>query len=401
MSKILCTIALLIAAAAGPAYADTPPITGDTAAQLAPMRDAVTVYEDGVSAGILTRAQADQGTALQLKRAASYAGREVSKAELMTIDVPAGAVDCTQHLSALQRAAGFITFINVMWVIGILLGVGGFAVLFGSFVVDLLKALKNIPLVVYEGVFYLSGIGVGAYGLTLGAGISEYVGLTGCLLFGAALVFSARHRKTVAEKFNFSLICFLVWTAAALAYQSSMLGFISVIALMGVLGFSVMATPLCYAIGFKDDAAIGKATSAAFGLLIAFAGLRIAGKSVPAVQIFEQGALFMGSFVGYLGLLIASTKWYDGKKRNYALFQVVTVLAGIGAIGVGSIYGISELQKIGGTFFVLYLAEKTFEIPAKSVRGYAVLALLLGIAIYGFSLYVKANPDTIGQYLFF
>lgn len=401
MSKLLCSIALLIAVAAAPAFADTPPpITGDTAAQLAPMRDAVGVFDDAVHAGIITRAQADQGDALQLKRAAAFAGREVNRAELMSIEVPANGAPPEQHLTALQRAAGAVTFVNILWVLAIGVGALCFAFLFGSYVIDLLKLFKHIPLVVYEGVFYLSGLGLGAYGLTLGAGTADYVGLTGCLLFGGALVFSAKHHEAVAKKFNFSLICFIAWTGAALAYQSSMLGFIAVIALLGVLGFSVMATPLCYAIGFKDDAAVGKATSAAFGLLAVFAGVRIAGAHLPAVQIFERGALFMGSFVGYLGLLVASSKWYGGKQRNYALFQAVTILAGIGAIYVGSVFGISELQKIGGTFFVLYGLEKIFEIPAKSARGYAFIGLIAAAAIYAFCLYVKANPDSIRPFLF-
>lgn len=399
MSKLLCCIAFMIAATAGPAHADDgtpPPITGETAARLAPLRDAVNALGRTAADGIITPAQADQGQAFYLRQATEIVGRPVSKDELLSVAAP---TEAPAHLTALQRAAGALTFINIICVLAIFLLVAGAAALFGSYIKDLLKLFTRIPLAVYEALFYLSGVALGAYGLTLGEGTAAYVGLTGCLLIGAAALFSAKHHKAFAEKFNLSLICFAVWTAAALLYQSSMLGFLAVTALLGVLGFSVMATPLCYAIGFKNEAAVGKATSAAFGLLAVFAGVRIIGAHLPVVQVFERGALFMGSFVGYLGLLVASSKWYDGKKSNYALFQVVTVLALIGAIAVGSIFGISELQKFGGTFLVLYGVEKMAEIPAKSLRGYAAVALLIGGAIYAFCLFVKANPAVL-QYVF-
>lgn len=368
--------------------------------RLAAAKHGVIALQDSADAGIITRGQAEEGTKRYLSQAKEAAGKDVTVEELMAVPEPASAAAQPQ-LTALQRFAGLITFVNVLWVLAIGVGVASFAFLFGSFVKDLIKALKNVPLEFYEFTFYAGSVGLAVYGRTLSADVAPYVGLTGCLLFGAALLFTAKaHQSLKLGGAGVSAILFVAWTAAAVVYGSPMLGFIAVAALLSALGFSVIVSPLCYCIGFKDNAALGKATSAAFVMLALAVGIRVAKARVPALATFEDGALFLGSFVGYLGLLIASSRWYDGKDRNYVLFQVVTIVAGIAALFVGSVFGIGELQKIGGTFFVLYLTEKMIEIPAKSARGYAAVGLVASAVIFGFSMYVKSNPESVRPFLF-
>lgn len=373
---------------------------GDPAARIAAARRSVIALQETADSGVITRGQAEEGAKRYIAQASEAAGKTLTLDELMSAPdaVTAGPVP---QLTALQRFAGLVTFVNVLWVLAIGVGVASFAFLFGSFVKDLIKALKNVPLEFYEFTFYAGSVGLAVYGRTLSEGVAPYVGLTGCLLFGAALLFTAKaHKALKLGGAGVSAVLFAAWSAAAFVYGSSMLGFIAVAAFLSALGFSVIVSPLCYCIGFKDDAALGKATSAAFVILAGAVGIRIAKAHVPALATFEDGALFLGSFVGYLGLLIASSRWYDGKDRNYVLFQVVTVVAGIAALFVGSVFGIGELQKIGGTFFVLYLTEKMFEIPAKSARGYAAVGLVVSAAIFGFSMYVKSNPESLRPFLF-
>jgi hypothetical protein len=258
-----------------------------------------------------------------------------------------------------------------------------------------------VPLAFYEAVFYAGSIALAVWGRTLASGVAPYVGLTGCLLFGAAVLFTAKaHKGLKLGGAGASAIMCIAWSVAAVAYGSGIIGFIAVAALMSALGFSVLVTPLTYCIGFEDEAAVGRATSAAFAVLVAFVCVRAFGLDASFLGVFETGALFLGSFVGYLGLLIASSRWYDGRGRNYVLFQVVTVVAGIAALFVGSVFGIGELQKIGGTFFVLYGVEKILEIPAKSARGYAAVGLLVSAAVFGFCMYVKSDPESLRPFLF-
>jgi len=108
----------------------------------------------------------------------------------------------------------------------------------------------------------------------------------------------------------------------------------------------------------------------------------------------------MGSFVGFLGLLIASSRWYP-KRFPYAYLQFVTIVAGLAALFVGSLWQIGELQKIGGTFFVLYVLEKLCEIPIEKRKNYAYLGLVVSGLFFGFCMMVRSHPETFQPYLLF
>jgi hypothetical protein len=178
-----------------------------------------------------------------------------------------------------------------------------------------------------------------------------------------------------------------------------LLGFVAVIAFMCSLGFSAMAVPLVVVIGFNDDESLGRSTLVAFLMVGAYVFIRATGAGAGYLGVFLPGMIWMGSFVGYLGLLIASTRWYDGQRWVWR--QVITIVAGVGALALGSILQIPELQKIGGTFFCLYLIEKPWEIPAGSVLGYAIVGLIVSLAgFFGVS-YLQAHPEIFARYLFF
>jgi len=87
-------------------------------------------------------------------------------------------------------------------------------------------------------------------------------------------------------------VLFIVSATTAFLYTSSLIGFVAVIALLASLGFSAAMYPGCYVIGFEDEDAVGKATTAAFIILTIFVVSRIFGTELPQLEIFETGALF-------------------------------------------------------------------------------------------------------------
>ncbi len=364
--------------------------------QLIAMRNSILTLEDNVSAGIITPSQKEQGVKRYLEQASQVLGRTLSQKELFSVqasDVAAPAI----KLTPLQKFSGLITVVNVLWVIAIFVGVLCGIYLFGDFLVNI---MRGVPVEVYEGLLYIFSIGLAMYGRLLEPGIGPYVGLTACLLFAGGLSITMIAHKLNNFMVQFWAILFVTWSAVAIVYQSQMIGFIAVGALMALLGFSVIVMPFVVVLGFEDEDSLGKATAAAFAILLLYTASIVFNFQMSWAKVFQNGALFLGSFVGFLGLDIASTRWYGRRNRNYALFQLIAILAGIFAIYVGSVYGIGELQKIGGTFFVLFLLTKLSEIPVESRRGYAVLGLFSSALIYGFCVYVKSHPGVFGPYLF-
>lgn len=398
---LLFATSLAGAPEATPEKATAPPdVTPAQATELAGLRQGILTVTDLAEQGIITDAQAKQGILRYVSKAKEVVGRDITAGEIFLLDTDTATAAAGQELSALQKFAGLITFVNIMWVLAILLGVACFTYLAGGWVVALIVAFAVIPLAVWEALFLLAGLGLAGYGTTLSPEIAPYVGFTGCMLFGGGLAFVLKNHRLKKHIDSLFLVLAAVSGLFAVLYGSVLIGFLAVVALMGALGFSVAVLPMCYVIGFRDDDAVVRATTAGFFVLLLFVGLTIGGNDIGVFSVFRTGSLWMGSFVGFLGLLIASSKWY-AKRSSYVLLQIVTLVAGVAALLVGSIWQIPELQRIGGTFFVLWVLEKFIEIPVESAKGYAYLGLCASGLLYGAFTVVKAYPETLGPYLLF
>jgi hypothetical protein len=78
----------------------------------------------------------------------------------------------------------------------------------------------------------------------------------------------------------------------------------------------------------------------------------------------------------------------------------VTIIAGVGALFFGSVFHIDELQKIGGTFFILYCIEKLMEIPTRSRLAFASLVTIVGIITICFCWFALTHQELFRQFLF-
>ncbi len=403
---VIFFLTLLFASFAGIASAEPP----DSA--LSKAKSSINQLAPLVQAGIITKSQADDATKLYINQASTAVGHSVTLDEVMA--APDTNAPVATSLTPLQKFAGLITFVNVLWVGAIIVGVLCISYLFGSYVVILAALFKQIPIGFYELVFYGGSLIVLIVGLFVPAIAQQYVGFFGCLLVAAALGFTVARvhdepdklfdkvRVFLTHGFGFSFTLFVVWTITAIVYNSQLIGIIAVGALLSSLGFSFIASPLCYIIGFRNENVVGRTTAVAFLILIAAVVSRIVGLNQAIGTLFIPGALLLGSFVGYLGLLISSSKWSDVfiSRASYWMMQLVTLIAGLAALFVGSVFGIGELQKIGGTFFVLWGVEKLLEIPATDKRGYAAVGLLTSAVVFGFCLFVRSHTGVFTPYLF-
>ena len=356
----------------------------------------IAALEEIAKKGIITPGQSSEGSNHLLKQVSETVGRSVSANEALS------ARDALGTAPGETKKGGGVTFVDILWVIGIIVGVVCLLILFGRAVGMLVAFFVSIPAVVYEVLLFLGAavLFTVPYLTHLSQDMAPFIGFTGCLVLAGGLFFTFTAHEIKISGVRFSLPLFVAWSIAAVVFQSSLIGFFAMAALMSTLGFSALMVPGCVMIGFEDDAAVARTTSAAFAVLIAFVAIHALGPNIPHIGVFKIGALYFGSFVGYLGLLIVSSKWYAKNSGHYILLQVVTIVAGFAALLFGTWLKLPELQKIGGTFFALYALEKTFEIPKKSLVGYAAVGFVIASAIFVFCWYVKAHPDTFRPYLF-
>ncbi len=299
-----------------------------------------------------------------------------------------------------QQRKGFFTFINIIWFLSSILLVIALAWLTKLY---LYPILKEIPASVYEMLIYVICFAFIIGGHWFKEGISQFIALPGCIGLIGGLVFTHYlHEKDIQKFYNSktekffsfnSFILFVIWGGVALFYQSSFIAFMSILALESFLGFSVMVMPLCYCIGFKEKSSIPRAMMASFFLLFFCTISKIVGLNLSYFNVFSKGMLFIGTFVYFIGLLIISTKWYSHKnKEHYIYLQLLTIISGVLAFFIGSVWQISQIQGIGGTFFILYLIEKYFELPwGKKTWAWRMLGL--SIILYLLSFLIRQYPE--------
>merc|ERR1711981_1415633 len=91
----------------------------------------------------------------------------------------------------------------------------------------------------------------------------------------------------------------------ALHYHSTLLAYLAVVCGYATLGFSVACFGLCWCIGFNSEEGIERCLGAS-GLTLLAVLVR------PGMQLgpFASPITVFGGIVGFLALLIVSSKWY-------------------------------------------------------------------------------------------
>lgn len=304
-------------------------------------------------------------------------------------------------LTALQIAAGYVTWLNILKIFALAVGAGSIIFLFGRSIMKIVEAFKVVPFVAVESIGYAAtaALLVGPSFIPFGHATSWMV-IAGCFLFTGLLPLSTKLRKKKGDNTVYAFIVMIVSGIAAFHYGESVAGFLSVAALMAFLGFSVLVTPMAYMIGFDDEAAVSRAGAA--GLLVCCA-LGMEHAFVPGgltqLDVFRTGMSWLGPFVFALALLIKSSRWSMNDKGNYLIAQIVAV-AGLSAmIYFGGILHIDALLNVGTAFLILYVLEKPVEVPHKSLTSLAVTGLSVSCMVGAGVYWAQANPEIVARWL--
>lgn len=369
--------------------------TNDNTPTISRIKQSIVTVQELEQQGLISQVEADQAIAYYITQASQAAGHRLTLNEILATPEPV-----PQQLTPLQEFAGAIDFLRVIMVLGIIAVAGAVSYLFKYYLKKLLQFLRDIPIVLYEIIFYAASLGSGLGGWFLPEPMHGAIGLLACLFFASALSFSTSYRRVLAHSFLFSLLLFLAWAPAAILFSSSLIGFLAIGALLTMLGFNELVNIFFASLRFRQKTVVENATLAAFLVLALFIGLRVYGGLIPMLAVFESGALFLGSLIGFGGLLIVSNRWYNRQREKYWVFQVVAIIAGLGALFFGSIFQISELQKIGGTFFVIYCLVKIADTPTRSRPAFALLIAVIGSISICFCWFALTHQELFRQWLF-
>jgi hypothetical protein len=293
----------------------------------------------------------------------------------------------------------------------------------------------HVPMLVYELTFYVASLSSALIGWWLPVPMHQSLALLACVLFAGALAFTVSYRRELAHVFIIAMILFLVWTPMAMLFTSPLIGFFAIGALLAALGWNDLVLWVINELGAHVRAGFSQqiehGTLAGFAVLTLFVSISLLSGLVPVLTVFTLGSVILGGVFGFGGLLVLSDRWYyprynirverhEGEtddefavrkeqahqqerkvhRKHYWGFQIVSIVAGIGALLFGSVLQISELQKIGGTFFVIYLLVKLVEIPTRSRLMLAWLMFGTGALTIGFCWFALAHSELFRSWLF-
>lgn len=279
-------------------------------------------------------------------------------------------------LNALQRVSGFVTWQNLLQVAGIVLAAAGTLFFTSGFLRHVLRHLKLV-----EAVLWAAGLGAVAAGAFVPEALRIWPVLFGCLLVPGAATLSIFLRKWKPDPRQVSGALALFWGLTAMAYQLHVIGFMAVAAMLAVLGLFIAVGPHWYAFGFRDRDAIPQGTLAGALMTSVFAAIAAAQLPVGPLDVFRPGALWLGSFAWFLGVLILSSGFTS--RGRYLVRQSLALLSLAGSLGFGLWFGVREVVTMAATFLIFYLLGKIIEVPVRGRIAFGLKLLVAGGLVSG------------------
>ena len=278
-----------------------------------------------------------------------------------------------------KQTKGIFSMLNICILIGIVVTLIGGGMVFGEYIVKLLISLSSSTRIILAYAAALAVVRFAWYIKT--TSIRPYIALFGAMTLASAYLYHLSQIKNPHSKTpEYILISpvFAAWLFLTWLFTQKMIGFLTVGALQGMLGFLMYTGPLSYSFGFKGDNAILVSLWSSIimvGLYIIYLLNRDMLDEWAFIELFEPGILFLSTFTGYLALLILSSRYYRSEsyrsttRSSYLFYNVVALGVGISSFYFGALFpALSLFRGVASTFLVFFLlgkwGELSYDTPA-------------------------------------
>lgn len=220
--------------------------------------------------------------------------------------------------------------------------------------------------------------------------LDNYSVLVGLATLTYVITDFASHFRTGNSPYPLFLILSVIYSIIALYHNHWFVATLSIWSLYTACGFIAGPTFGGYYTGFryKDQPQVAFLVSFALVTLFLLLKTNVIRTDYPEkVALFENGALFFGSFIGHLSFLIMTDRYYCkyyNMSDTYIVRQFLMVMLCLTTLYFGNVLNISTFNSIGGTFLVLWLLDIEFHICSDIF----INNILIGLAIIGVNLYL-------------
>lgn len=387
--------------------------SNDSPYELEDIYDYLQAVTDMESRGVLSTEDAATQRTFYLDAAQVITGESLTEAQI------ADSVFSDDGQSWLR----FLNFVNLIWVFASIIIVLSSVWIFAHYIFPL---LKQIPIIVYEILLYMACAGFIFGGLYVDIGIRQFVALPGVLGLIFLLPFSyARHfaqqpfktTEPVTEKLSQeaqqaqrkkrqellarlrrdfmlqSIALTLIWGAIAIAYESVLIGFMTVIVLMAALALSPFTPFIVKRIGFKPYDIGASVLVVSFVVVLIFLVAEVLNIRGIYAEVFQSGVFWIGTDAYFAALaVLAARRYHRNNRGRFIRWQIVSIVSGLTAIFISTYWNIPVMQEIAGTYFLIYILEKYIEIQNWR-KHWAWAGLGLGLILYVVALLMNMYPQ--------
>lgn len=394
---------VVVLAGCGSGEAIPPPNSGDLTLDVIQAYHALVAVDDLEARGVLDTATADRQRAYYLGVAAAGVGQPLTRAELTAL--------VSEENQGWWR---FVTFVNIIWLFASLMIVLAFGYIFAVYILPLLFL---VPVTVYELLLYAACFGLLYVAWDRFApAVGQFVAMPA--LLGLLPLVTWSYERHVVRRLDqraaqptaegeepperpFSAYrtplliqhsaMLIVYGGAAIAFESELIGFFTVVEFLLVLGLAGLPEFIAWLLRMDLINALEE-----IGLIVTLALMTvyIVGEYLGVAGVyllFEPAVFYIGTYIYFTLLAVVASRYYRRERARYAFWQAAAVASGVGALFIGVMLEIDAIQESGGTFLLIYLIEKYVEMLDWG-RYWAWAMLGLGLLLYGIALLVNQYP---------
>lgn len=301
----------------------------------------------------------------------------------------------------ISRFWRFVTFVNFVWLVSIIGMVitffPAFSTLFGPILIILAEVIITILAQIYA---YKYEIGYSILSLLLTQSLHTHKDIGFYLALASLVGYYGLFLSDVSANKNTGIspdmvnvfihgMMMIPTFLLTFAYESQLLGFVSVALGYSMLGFSTISSGLCWCIGFNNKNSLNNCAATSLILLPAYFALNK--RSISGTKYFYYGVYIFGLVVYMIAMLISSSR-FVADKQEFAVKQLMMIFSVGFAMITGSYYDITSLYNVGATFACLYFSDKIGESHIWS-NNTVVLLFFTFASCFGASLWLNTHPD--------
>jgi hypothetical protein len=296
----------------------------------------------------------------------------------------------------------YITFLNIMKFVAVIILIIAFHGFIANFATALLALIVSVPIFAYQTVFMASGIVMTFFPELIWESQSFYLAFFGSflniiILFWISVSYEDFFKKIIS-KLSIGikpdlLVCIygaLYFGSLAIMYSSSAFGLLTVGFIVTATGFVIYHSSLCVALGVEKEEHLGTAIISNLIILVTYSLIKINGIDIPHLEHFSVGIEYLCSLALGICLLIASSPMLDSNK-NFGLATFLMFLCSGLALAGSVFFGLTTIAAFLNTIFVLYILEWIGYMSEKS--GWVAFMFTLGSSLYGLAILLEKYPQ--------